>query len=45
MMKALVLVAATLSEHWVCAAPVDPATNPAFIFIWDFEVDGDELVQ
>ena len=45
MIKALVLVAATLGEHWICAAPVDPATNPAFIFLWEFEVDGDELVH
>jgi hypothetical protein len=45
MLKALILVAATLSEHWVCATPVDPATNPAYIFLHEFEVEGDELVQ
>jgi hypothetical protein len=45
MIKALVLVAATLSEHWVCAAPVDPSTNPAYIFLFDFTVEGNEIVQ
>jgi hypothetical protein len=44
MLKAL-LVAATLSQHWVCATPVDPSTNPAYIFLQDFTVDGNELVQ
>jgi hypothetical protein len=43
-LKALVLVAATFSEHWICAAPVD-SSHPADIFIWDFRVEGNEIVQ
>jgi hypothetical protein len=43
MIKALVLVAATLSEHWVCGNLVEPEKYN--IFLYDFEIEGDELVQ
>jgi hypothetical protein len=46
--KALVLVAATVSEHWVCALPVDPSVDPrvdpSLISLFDFETDWDELI-
>jgi hypothetical protein len=45
MMKALVLVATTLSEHWVCATPVSPVGPSYNIFLYDFEIEGDELVE
>ena len=33
------------NENWVCAAPVGPPGKLWEIFLWDFELEGDELVQ
>ena len=43
MIKALVLVAATLSEHWVCAMP--NKLEPAHAILFDFQFAGDEVIE
>jgi hypothetical protein len=43
MIKALVLIAATMGEHWVCAIP--NKLEPPHTIIFDLQVAGDRLVQ
>lgn len=43
MIKAIVLVAATLGEHWVCAIP--NKLEPSHTILFDLQVAGDRLVQ
>jgi hypothetical protein len=41
--KAIVLVAATLGEHWVCAMP--NKLEPAHAIIFDFQFAGTEIIE
>jgi hypothetical protein len=41
--KTIVLVAATLGEHWVCAMP--NKLEPAHATIFDFQFAGEEVIE
>lgn len=42
MIKAIILAAAVLGEHWVCGVPT--LVDPAHINLFDFDTSGDDLV-